>query len=133
MKPAPVDLPIIWRLCTWEPVILNWKDTSGNPIDLTDWIPVANTKDFSLNAIRVGDYTLGKTQISLTRAQTATLKMGVYQWMWYFINVDGTIPPPFLAGSVEVKQPVQFFTSGSTDSLTDPSTDPIENEFSLTS
>jgi hypothetical protein len=44
--------------------------------------------------------------MSLTKEQTTVLKLGVHQWNWLWVNGDGTIPPPFLAGTVEVKNPV---------------------------
>lgn len=108
MKPAPVDLPIIWRNCDWAPVILRWKDTNGVEIDLSNWIPSANTKDFDLNAVRTTPYTGGVTQMQLSKVQTAVLKLGVYQWNWIFSNTDGTVLPPLLAGNVEVRNPVQL-------------------------
>jgi hypothetical protein len=108
MKPAPVDLPTIWRGCTWEAVILKWKDRNGHPIPLGDWTPVATTAQFSLNARKTPDQTNhpGETTMSLTKEQTTALKLGVHQWNWLWVNGDGTIPPPFLAGIVEVKNPV---------------------------
>jgi hypothetical protein len=104
MKPAPVDLPTIWRGCTWEAIILRWKDRNGQPIDLTDWLPVATTAQFSLNARKQG--AAGETRMSMSKEDTAVLKLGVYQWNWIWHNTDGTVPPPFLAGIVEVKNPV---------------------------
>ena len=112
MKPAKLDLPTIWRGCTWEDVILRWKDHNGNPIPLDDWTPIACTAQFDLNARKTADQTThpGETRISLTREQTSELKLGVYQWNWIWVNSSGIIPPPFLAGNVEVKNPVFNFT-----------------------
>lgn len=108
MKPAPVDLPIIWRNCDWEIITLKWKKPDGTKMDLTGWVPVAHTAQFSLNARISGDPKDGVCVMSLDRLVTATIKLGVYQWNWIFANVDGTVPPPFLAGNVEVKNPILF-------------------------
>lgn len=107
MKPGKLDLPPIWRGCTWEDVILKWKDPNGNPVDLSNWTPLATTGQFGLHARKVDQETNpGETRISLTREQTTELKLGVYQWNWIWLNGDGTIPPPILAGYVEVKNPI---------------------------
>jgi hypothetical protein len=106
MKPAPVDLPTIWRGCDWDDIILRWKDANGDPMDLRDWYPLAMTTQFSLNARKTA--TLGETRMSLTKEETTVLKLGVYQWNWIFSNTNGSIPPPFLSGHVEVKNPIVF-------------------------
>jgi hypothetical protein len=80
-------------------------------MDLTGWHPLACTAQFTLNArIRGTDPTLGETEMSLTKEQTSDLKLGVFQWNWIFVNNDGSVPPPFLSGIVEVKNPLVFTT-----------------------
>lgn len=109
MTPPQVDLPTIWRGCDWPAITLNWKDANGQPFNLQGWVPIAWTSAFSLNARVLNPPSAGVTQISLTNAQSAILKLGVVQWNWIWQQVS--VNPPFvaepvLAGSVEVKNPI---------------------------
>lgn len=103
MKPGKLDLPTIWRGCTWPVITLTWLDSNGDPIDLTGWTPSAHSKSINLNAA-VTDAVNGVTTISLTKTQTANLKLGEEQWDWIWSN-NGTKLPPLLAGTVKIKEP----------------------------
>ncbi len=110
MKPGKLDLPTIWRGCDWPSVALNWKDSDGNPFNLTGWRPRAFTRSgYDLHAV-ILNRPAGKTQISLTRDQTALLNLGIQQWDWIWENVsDPVVPyryPPFLSGNVTIKDPI---------------------------
>jgi len=105
MKPGKLDLPTIWRGCDWGPVILKWKDQSGTPLDVTYWQAVAQSLNINLNP-SVTDGAGGVTQLSLTKVQTANLKLGLESWDWIWQRPLGEYRyPPFLAGKVEIKQP----------------------------
>lgn len=104
MIPGRYDLPVIWRFCDWGPIALTWLDANGHPINLTRWFPLAQTKDFFLNAVKT-DAVNGVTQISLTKEETAVLALGVYQWDWMFTLDTGRVIQPLLSGTVEVKEP----------------------------
>jgi hypothetical protein len=105
MRPAPVDLPIIWRGSDWLAVLFNWKDGDGNPFDLTGWKFLAQTRRFDLNGT-VTSATDGSTTVSLTSEVTRALKLGTEQWDCWFIDPSGIITPPLLAGKVEVKEKI---------------------------
>lgn len=107
MKPAQLDLPTIWRGCTWENVILTWKDNNGNPFDLTGWTPYCQTRSgTNLNPV-VTNASAGQTKLSLTRFQSAAMNLGNQQWDWVWWNdvPNGTKYPPILSGTVLVDQP----------------------------
>ena len=108
MKPAKLDLPTIWRGCDWPVVTLNWKDANGDPFDLTNWIPIAWTNGFTLNAAVIVPASSGVTQMSMDHVTTSTLKLGVYQWNWIWQHTAAplSINVPTLYGSVEVKNPI---------------------------
>jgi hypothetical protein len=105
MKPGKLDLPIIWRGCDWPIITLRWKDLNGNPFNLTGWSPYASTNRFSLNAA-VTNAAGGITQLSMTKAQTGVLQLGVqpWSWLWTYGPTNQTIPP-VLEGSVIIKEP----------------------------
>lgn len=107
MKPAKLDLPTIWRNCDWLPVTFKWKDSLGNPIDLTPYAAAALTRDFTI-PLDSSQAAEGIMVLSMTNIQTAALKLGVYQWNWVFrTQADPTlIIPPILYGIVEVKNPI---------------------------
>jgi hypothetical protein len=107
MKPGHLDLPIIWRGCDWGPVTLKWKDGGGNPIDVRAWTPVAQSLNINLGAVKTNALH-GITTLSLTKAQTAHLKLGVENWDWIWqANTGAYRYPPFLSGKVAIRQPVQ--------------------------
>jgi hypothetical protein len=119
MKPGKLDLPPIWRGCDWGPVTLKWKDQNGDPIDVRQWQAVAQSLNINLNP-SMPDGENGVTQLALTRAQTASLKLGVESWDWIWQRPLGTYRyPPFLSGSVEIKEPVSG-TNGSAPPVLPP-------------
>jgi hypothetical protein len=113
MKPTPLDLPIIWRGCNWGLVTLKWKNANGDPIPLTGWRARATSLNIDLHATIVLPQTgnnIGVTTLGLTRTETASLKLGVESWDWVWEHlhlgqVDYTFPP-FLAGKIQIKDPV---------------------------
>ena len=111
MKPAPVDLPTIWRGCDWGPITLKWKDGQGNPLDVSGFTPQADSLNIDLHASFVTDGTDGATKLLLGRDQTINLKLGIEKWDWIWKRQSGNPPvvtyryPPLLAGRVEIKDP----------------------------
>lgn len=107
MKPGKLDLPTIWRGCTWSPVLLKWKNENGTPFNLNGWTPYASTRGgFSLNAV-VTNAADGETRISMPRVLTEQMPLGVQQWdwVWWQNAPTGTKYPPILSGTVLVDQP----------------------------
>lgn len=105
MKPAPLDLPVIWRGCDWGPVTLKWKDANGDPFNLAGWQPRAESLNINLNA-RITDAVNGITTLSLNRIQTANLRLGNEKWDWLWERIADTYRyPPFLSGIVPIKEP----------------------------
>src|SRR5215471_20956428 len=104
MLAGRVDLPDIWRGLDWPAVTLIWKDSNGDPFNLTGYIPFAQTSRFDLRPV-VLDPPNGVTTISLPRAITASLPIGVFNWDWLWKNVpdDFVFPRYFLFGEVEVR------------------------------
>lgn len=109
MKPAKLDLPTIWRGCDWGPVTLKWKNANGDPINLTGWQCRAQSLNIFLGAV-ITDRAGGVTQLSLGKGETALFKLGVESWDWIWEHLHlGQIDyrfPPFLAGKVQIKDPV---------------------------
>lgn len=102
MKPSqPIELPDIYRGCTWPPIVLEWKDVDGQPFDLTGWLPFAFATRFNLNAI-VTNAVAGLTRISMNFNQTFALKLGVDHWDWIWTG-EGLTYPPVLTGTVLIK------------------------------
>jgi len=111
MKPGKLDLPTIWRGCDWGPVTLKWKDRNGEPIDVSAFRAIARSLNIDLNP-QITDPVGGVTTLSLSKAATAELKLGVESWDWLWEH--NTTPtdyrfPPFLAGKVAIKQPTSKF------------------------
>ena len=107
MKPGPLNLPTIWRGCDWQEIIFKWKDGSGNPFNLALWVPVVQTRTgVSLNPV-ITDSPNGVTKISLPRATTAAMKLGVEQWdwVWAYAGSPSQVYPPILSGNVIIAQP----------------------------
>lgn len=103
MKPGKLDLPVVWRGCDYAPVIFRWKDLNGEPFNLTGWTPRARSISINFNPI-ITNPLGGETKISLTKEQTANLRLGVEPWDWVWENGCSRIPPT-LAGNVEIKDP----------------------------
>lgn len=104
MSPKRLDLPDIWKGCDSLPVTISWKDGGGNPIDLTGWFPVAQSRTLDLNA-QVTDATGGITKVcSFNALNTSKFRVGVEQWNWVWVDPDGVIYPPTFFGQIEVKQ-----------------------------
>ncbi len=100
--PAKIDLPVIWRGCTWLPTVFHWKDADGQTINTGMWTPFVETRDFSLNPVKIST---GVVSLSLTKEATASLKLGLYSWDWIWQSNDGSRLPPLIGGKVEVKEP----------------------------
>jgi hypothetical protein len=110
MKPAKLDLPTIWRGCDWGPVTLKWKDKDGIGVNLAGWQCRAQSLNIFLGAA-ITESAHGVTTLSLSRGETALFKLGVESWDWIWEHVDhhGIVDyrfPPFLAGKVQIKDPV---------------------------
>lgn len=104
MTPFILDLPPIYRGCTYPAIFLKWKDSGGQPMTLSGWTPYCTTSHFNLNAV-VTNPRDGTTRISLTRFQSAELKLGIAYWDWVWVNhFDTKITGPYLSGKIEVKQ-----------------------------
>jgi hypothetical protein len=105
MKPGAFDLPVIWRGCDWPAIIFKWKKVDGTPFDLNGWLPYAKSQRIDFNP-QIADSPGGVTTISLTKAQTKLLRLGVESWDWIWVYTpDGKEYPPILAGRVEIKDP----------------------------
>lgn len=108
MRPAKLDLPIIWRGCTWPAILLIWKDVNGDPMDLTNWTPFAQTTTgINLNPIIV-DTINGITTLHMSREETADLRLGTvgWDWVWWFNQSgNGFKYPPVLSGNIQIKEP----------------------------
>jgi len=116
MKPGPLDLPTIWRGCDWGPVTFKWKDANGQPLHLTGWRPLVESLNIDLNPITT-DPDGGVVTLSLTRDQTASLKLGTESWDWIWEHIDRNgmtdfRSTPFLAGRVPIRQPTSKFNVG---------------------
>lgn len=110
---ARIDLPDIWRGSDWLPVPFIWKDSDGDPYDLTNFQAFVSTPHFSLNPAIIGDPQDGVTQLSLTKAQTVDLPVGQisWDWLWKFIGTPNTFfPRIFLYGFVTVRDPITEFS-----------------------
>lgn len=105
MIPGQLNLPVIWRGTDYPTVTLRWKDVNGDPFNLSGWTPYAKTQDFDF-VVTVTDAPNGVTTITLAKADTASLKLGVrgWDWTWVHNSAPAYTWPPFLAGKVEVKQ-----------------------------
>jgi hypothetical protein len=102
--PSQLDLPIIWRGCTWPVITLTWKDQNGNPFNLTGWTARAQSQNINLNPL-ITNAAQGITTLSLTATQTASLKLGVEEWDWVW-SQNGTVYPPVLSGMVPIREPI---------------------------
>jgi hypothetical protein len=112
MKPGHLDLPTIWRGCDWGPVTFKWKDHNGVPISLATFRPLVRSLNINLNP-SITDAAGGVVILSLTREQTASLKLGVESWDWVWEHLaSGVVDyrfPPFISGKVPIAQPVTKF------------------------
>lgn len=103
MKPGKLDLPTIWRGCDYATIVMRWKDLDGEPFNLTGWTARAQSLNVAFNVF-VANAEAGVTGMNLTKAQTATLRLGKEPWDWIWEN-NGSRLPPILAGMVEIKDP----------------------------
>lgn len=112
MIPGHLDLPTIWRGCDWPPITMRWKDQNGNPMNLAGYTPLATANNsYNLNPV-VTDEANGVTQISMTKEQTKSVKLGEMSWDWIWIRNSPPLRyPPHLSGKIPVKEPN---TNGST-------------------
>lgn len=106
MKPGRVDLPTIWRGCSYAPIFFHWKDHDGQPFDLSGYRAMASARSFDFNLV-ITDYRKGIVRMNLYASRTNKLKLGTEHWDWIWINnITGSVTPPLLSGSVEIKQPL---------------------------
>jgi hypothetical protein len=106
VKAGTYNLPIIWRGSSYPEIVFTWLDANGNPIDITNWTPLAQSLNIDLSP-QIVDPVGGVTSISFSQTETANLKLGVESWDWVFESNDGlTRSTPLLSGTVEVKDPV---------------------------
>src|SRR4029077_15462048 len=105
MKPGHVDLPTLWRGCSYPGFTFIWLFSAGGiPIDLTNWTPFARSKNIDFHPV-VSDAVNGVTYIYLTYDETENLPLGVEEWDWiWYNNVTGFVTPPLLAGTITIKQ-----------------------------
>jgi hypothetical protein len=103
MKPATLDLPTVWRGCSYTPVLIQFFDQDGNPIDVTGWTARARARSFNLNAL-VLNYAQGIAKVSLTKEQTENLRLGVEDWDFIWVK-DGVAVQPFFRGKIPISQP----------------------------
>jgi hypothetical protein len=106
MKPAKLELPVVWRGVTYQAVTVMWKDHSGHPINLHGWLPWAQTRNFNLNA-SVTNPAQGITQVFMPKTQTLQCRLGTETWDWIFIQQQSPfyVTPPLLSGKLEIRQP----------------------------
>lgn len=103
MKPAKVDLPTLWRGLDYPEIIFKWKDSDGNPFDLTGWTPYATSTNIDL-APQITDAPGGVTTISKTKLETVKVKLGTEQWDWVWKDPQGFEWPPALSGVLPIKE-----------------------------
>ena len=115
MTPGPLQLPTIWRGCTWQPTLLKWKDANGNPFDLTGWVGFAQTRSGNSLNVATTNVAGGETTVSMSFEETAAMKLGVEQWDWVWVydlgGPDEVRYPPILYGTVLVDQPTARTTA----------------------
>jgi hypothetical protein len=114
MKPGKLDLPTIWRGCDWGPVTFKWKDANGVALNVSQFRPVAKSLNIDLNPT-VTDPAGGVVTLSLTRDETANLRLGTESWDWIWEHNRTPTDyrfPPFLAGQVAIRQPTSKFNGG---------------------
>lgn len=107
MKPGKYDLPTIWRGCDWLPITIIWKDGDGNPVNLNGKTPFVKTNGgFNLNP-GILDAANGVTVLSLPKSYTSDIPVGDQQWdwIWWENYPNGVKYPPFLFGTVPVREP----------------------------
>jgi hypothetical protein len=107
MKPGKLDLPTLWRGCSYPGFTLVWLFSAGGaPIDLTNWRPLAKSKSIDFHPV-VYDPINGGTYIYLNYQETTGLPLGVEQWDWIWFNVvTGFVTPPLLSGTITIKEPI---------------------------
>ena len=103
MKPAPYNLPPIYRGCIYPAISFTWLDINGQPVDLTSWVGSVASQNI-IFPISTPDPTSGQNSISLNVLQTQNLALGVEAWdfRWSYLTLAY---PPALAGFVEIKEP----------------------------
>jgi hypothetical protein len=104
MKPALIELPDIYRGCIYPAIFLEWKQTNGQPFNLTGWVPFANATRFNLNA-RIFNAPAGITYLSLNEHESKALRLGADRWDWIWVS-GITVYPPVLSGKILVRDPL---------------------------
>lgn len=109
MTPANLDLTI-WRGITFDPVIFNIKDGSGNPINLSGWSVFANSRNGTGKLIdlapTITSAATGQVTISLSKTQTALFNSGEQYWDMIFQKPTGERLGPYISGKILVNDTV---------------------------
>lgn len=110
MTPARLDLTI-YRGITFDPVIFNVKDGSGNAINLSGWQVFANSRNGygkmidlqpTITSAATGQVTIG----SFTPTKTASFNSGEQPWDLILENPTGSKLGPYVSGIITVNDTV---------------------------
>lgn len=109
MTPGKLDLTI-WRGITFNPLVFNVKDGSGNPVNLTGWSVFAQSrngysKHIDLQPV-ITNSVGGQVSIDLTKEETAAFSTGDQEWDLIFQQPSGNRLGPYISGTITVKDPV---------------------------
>lgn len=108
MTPGPLNLTL-WRGSTFGPVTFTCKDSQGNAVDLTGWVPLAQVRVAPIKPVMVDlaptipNPVNGKVVIYFTDEQTLTMPHGDFVWDFLLQNPSGEILGPFLAGKFTIR------------------------------
>lgn len=112
MLPVPLDL-IIFAGLDFGPVSITCRQSKDGPVfDLTGWQAFAEVRKTVGSAVIVDlsptipTPTDGIVVLQLTRAQTAALAVGGYQWDLVLQDADGKARRPFVAGKITIAKAV---------------------------
>lgn len=109
MTPARLDFTI-YRGITFNPLVFNAKDGSGNAINLAGWSVFAQSRNGTGKAIdlepTITNAATGQVTIDFTAAETSDFKTGEQQWDMVFQKPTGEKLGPYIAGTIFVKDTV---------------------------
>lgn len=109
MTPATLNLTI-WRGITFDPVIFNVKDGSGNAVNLAGWQVFAKSRNGTGKLIdlapTITSAATGQVTISFSSTQTASFNEGEQYWDMVFQKPTGEKLGPYIAGKIFVKDTV---------------------------
>src|SRR5262249_15367822 len=92
---------------------------------LNNWRPLAESLNINLGAV-ISNSANGETILSLSKVYTSNLRLGVENWDWIWERIDDAYRfPPFLAGKVQVKDPVSGISTDTLPPLPPPPDAPI--------